>query len=179
MLSNLRGEGVMRYQVHSSTAGTVRDEQHEQHEGKFRAGLVRACAVALTSPLCTSADRQLISDVKTRCSRYAFRAVDRIIDLLATAPEETAAVQWPADLRGCILARRRRHEVRAVRQALVSETRAQNDADLAQLAVVVEYETPDLLLNAIHATSRERDAVDALLDSLTIRRAQLMHGSAI
>lgn len=148
--------------------------------GTFRAGVVRAAGAALTAPNLTEADRQLLADMRRQEGRYAFRALDRLIDLLANVPKESDALAWVDDLRGAILARRRRlfgpEHTAALPEAIEAETLAQAQADPLQMAVALHAPTPEAVRGALALTRLHRAALEQVENVLCTLRFRMAHG---
>jgi hypothetical protein len=147
--------------------------------GDFREGVRRAALAAMHAPHLSESDSQLLRDLRRQEGRYAFRACDRVLDLLATLPDEAEALAWVDDLRSAIMARRVKLGLATVdlSDAVEAEARAEADANPLQLAAVL-HPSPDGIARTMAATRRHVDTGLRLLAALGIRRVQMAHGSA-
>ena len=136
--------------------------------GAFRAIIRLAASAALEAPNLTASDRQMLHDLRrAEQGRYGFRAVDRVLDLLATVPSDASAFLFPEELHSAIQARRVRNEIRDVRAAYLAETTAVANADTSQAHVVTDHmDDLDTLSDAIAKTDAEAVAARHLADAL-------------
>jgi hypothetical protein len=148
-----------------------------QYQGAFREAVCRAALAAMQSVACTPQDSQMLRDMRRDDGRHQFRRVDRMIDLLATLPDDSPALTFCEDIRGPIAARRTRNEIRDIRTAALDEHALQCVADPLQLAVAFTPR-PELSLvrDAIDATMRHKRGLERLLDDLFGVRFGLAHG---
>lgn len=158
------------------TAHRVAPDAPEPHH-EFREAIRRAAGVALHSPALTAADSQMLRDLRRADARYQFRAVDRLLDLLATIPDEEPALVLLDDIRGAIVSRRARNQHRDLRADYLAESTTQHDADDAMLRVLCAPH-PELALvrKAIDASERHKVGVERLLDDLFAEQFALAQG---
>lgn len=134
----------------------------------FRTAIAKAAGAALDIPLLSAADRQLLHDLRRDEGRYQFRAVDRLLDLLAKHPSEAVSMEFAVDIRAALVRRRTRaRRVDDLYPAVAEETAAQGEADSLTLAVLRDP-TPENVARARSALSRHAAAINRLLDDMTV-----------
>lgn len=148
-------------------------------EGAFRECVQHAAQVALEIPTLTASERQLLHDLRRNEGRYAFRALDALLDMLTRVADERDALAFCDELRAAIVARRKRNVARDLRAALVAETVAEADANPAQLRVAMGDRVDAIALGeAIAKSERQRSTLDELLSAMRATRFALLHGGA-
>ena len=147
--------------------------------GAFREAVCRAAMAAKAAPNATRFDQQMIRDVLSKDARYGFRAVDRILDLLASLPDDAAAFGLVDDLREAVAHRRLRSRPwLALPIAVEQEAAAEAEANPVQLSIALHEQTPDSLRRAYEVSIRHRNSLDRLIDTIGTMRMRLAHGWA-
>jgi hypothetical protein len=138
-----------------------------QYPGAFREQVREAALVAMRSLPLTTPDSQLCRDLRREDGPYQFRALDRLMDLLATVPDEHEALTFIEGLRGTIVGRRQRNTERDLREDFLAETEAEGEEHTAVARVMTDPH-PDLttVQKAIDAIARHDCAEHRLLDDL-------------
>lgn len=147
------------------------------YPGIFREQVREAALIAMRSLPLAAHDSQLMRDLRREDGPYQFRAVDRLIDLLAQVPDECEALVFIEGLRGAITARRRRQESHNLLADALEEHALQCVADPLQLAVATDPH-PDVALvrRALDATTRHESAEHRLRDGFYRLAFDLVHG---
>lgn len=132
----------------------------------FRAAVVNAAKAALQAPDITEQDRQLMYDIRRDEGRYAFRAIDRMFDLLAKLPSEAPAMELVVEIRSTISRRRAHKRVADVDVTYAEETAAQAEADVAQ-ARALRFPSAENIGRARAACSKHIAGITRFMDDLT------------
>jgi len=126
----------------------------------------------------TPSDRQFLGDVQ-REERYQGRWITRLVLLGAKCPEDSDAFAIAARLEAWVRAARApRRGALTLRSAIEDETRAQGEADLAELEAAIAQDDVGVLARCERSLLSHRAKLDALLETVQVRRAQLVGATA-